>query len=146
MPPNEAFAPITLPLYASVVAAGFPSPADDYIERHLDLRQLLIPHPASTFLARAQGDSMIELGIHNGDILIVDRAVEPLHNDVVVAALDGDLVCKILDKQQQGLRSANQHYSFIAIAEMAELLIEGVVISSIRCHRMVNEFDNVRPS
>ncbi len=137
---------LMLPLYSSSVAAGFPSPADDYIERYLDLNSLLIPHPSSTFLARAQGDSMIELGIHNGDILIVDRAVEPQHKDVVVAALDGELVCKILDKVKQCLLPANNRYSAIAIAEMSELLIEGVVISSIRCHRLVNECDDVRVS
>ena len=136
--------PLLLPLYSSTVAAGFPSPADDYIERYLDLNLLLIPNPSSTFLARAQGESMIELGIHNGDILVVDRAVEPRHKDVVVAALDGELVCKILDKYQQCLRPANKQYSPIGVAEMSELLIEGVVISSIRCHRLVNEFEPER--
>jgi len=133
---------LLLPLYSSTVAAGFPSPADDYIERYLDLNLLLIPHPSSTFLARAQGDSMIDLGIHNGDILIVDRAVEPRHKDVVVAALDGELVCKTLDKYQQCLRPANKQYAPIGVAEMSDLLIEGVVIASIRCHRLVNEFES----
>jgi DNA polymerase V len=137
-------ATILLPLFQSTVSAGFPSPADDYIERYLDLNQLLIQNPSSTFLARARGDSMLEIGIHCGDILIVDRALEAQHKDIVVAALDGELVCKILDKHNQCLLPANQNYPAIPVNSLSEFIVEGVVISSIRCHRLVNEFEEVR--
>jgi len=136
--------PLLLPLYQSSVSAGFPSPADDYIERYLDLNELLIHHPSSTFLARAKGDSMIEIGIHCGDILIVDRAVTPQHLDVVVAALDGELVCKLLDTHHQCLLPANHDYHPINIGEMSDFMIEGVVVASIRCHRLVHEFEQQR--
>lgn len=132
--------PLALPFFQSTVSAGFPSPADDYIERYLDLNELLIQNPSSTFLARASGDSMLEIGIHSGDILIVDRAVEARHNDIVVAALDGELVCKILDKHQQCLLPANLNYKAIPISSLTDFMVEGVVIASIRCHRLVHEF------
>lgn len=132
---------LSLPLFQSRVSAGFPSPADDYIERYLDLNELLIQHPSSTFLARAQGDSMIEIGIHCGDILIVDRAVEASHLDVVVAALDGELVCKQLDTHHQRLLPANSQYPEIAIASLSDFMVEGVVVASIRCHRTIPDFE-----
>ncbi len=131
--------PLPLPFFQSTVSAGFPSPADDYIERYLDLNELLINNPSSTFLARARGDSMLEIGIHNDDILIVDRAVEVRHKDIVVAALDGELVCKILDKYQQCLLPANPNYDAIPISNLSDFMVEGVVIASIRCHRLVHE-------
>ncbi len=126
---------LRLPLYSSRVAAGFPSPADDYVDRFLDLNELLIEHPASTFLARAEGDSMLEVGIHDGDILIIDRSLTAKNNDVVIVVLNGELTCKLLDLTQRLLRPANQSYSVIEIPEIADFIIEGVVISSIRCHR-----------
>ena len=125
---------IALPLFIHAVPAGFPSPADDYLERSLDLNSYLIRHPAATYLARAKGNSMRGRGIFDGDLLIVDRSLEPQHNQIVIAALDGQLTCKILDKQQQCLRAANKDYSPIPIGEFSELIIEGVVIHSIRHH------------
>lgn len=131
---NRELTATPLPLFGSKVAAGFPSPADDYRENSLDLNQYLIKKPSATFMARAQGNSMIRLGIFDGDLLIIDRSIEPSHGQVVIAALNGDLVCKVLDKHQQQLLSANDQYPPIAINEEMALLIEGVVTYSIRSH------------
>ncbi len=123
-----------LPLYASRVAAGFPSPADDYVEDRLDLNRYLIRKPAATFFARADGDSMIGAGIHPGDLLIVDRSAKPAHQSVVVAALNGELTCKILDVHKRCLRSANPRYPPIPIQPGSDFAIEGVVLHSIHHH------------
>ncbi len=83
-----------LALYGSTVEAGFPSPADDYIEGQLDLNEYLIRHPAATFFVRVSGESMRDAGIFDGDLLLVDRALEPRNGQVVVAALSGELTVK----------------------------------------------------
>lgn len=87
---------VTCPLLLARVAAGFPSPADDYMDRPLDIAEHLIRHPEATFFLRAQGQSMIGAGIHDGDLLVVDRAVEPVHNKVAIVAVDGELTVKRL--------------------------------------------------
>lgn len=126
---------VLLPLFGTAVRAGFPSPADDFVETPLDIREHLIKHPSATFFARAEGDSMTGFGIFNGDLLIVDRALQPQHGDVVIAAIDGELTCKVLDMQEKLLRSGNVRYQPIELHDNAELLIEGVVIHSVRHHR-----------
>ncbi len=83
----------SFPLFSVAVSAGFPSPADDFMETPLDIREHLIKHPSATFFARAEGDSMTGFGIFSGDLLIVDRALQPQHGDVVIAAIDGELTC-----------------------------------------------------
>jgi DNA polymerase V len=127
---------LALPLFSSRVPAGFPSPADDFIESSLDLNEHLITHPSATFFCRVSGDSMIGLGIFNGDLLVIDRALEPKHHDVVLAAVDGELTCKLLDKDNRQLLAANKHYPAIAIRDEMELIIEGVVTHSIKAHRV----------
>lgn len=87
-----------LPLYVDKVSAGFPSPADDYIEKSLDLNQLLVQKPAATFFVRTQGESMIGVGIHPNDILVVDRPIEPVPGKIVICALNGELTVKRLDR------------------------------------------------
>ncbi len=123
------------PLYSATVRAGFPSPADDFVETPLDIREYLIKHPSATFFARAEGDSMTGFGIFSGDLLIVDRALQPQHGDVVIAAIDGELTCKMLDLHEQLLRAGNSRYPPIQLHDNAELLIEGVVAHSVRHHR-----------
>ena len=123
------------PLFSTRVQAGFPSPADDYLEATLDLNEHLIQHPAATFYCRVCGDSMTGVGIFEGDLLIVDRALTPRDGDVVLAALDGELTCKILDSQGRRLLAANKQYPPITIADGSSFEVEGVVISSIRRHR-----------
>ncbi|PTL89107.1 peptidase S24 [Halomonas litopenaei] len=90
-PPRTA-----LPLAATEVRAGFPSPADDYLEGQLDLVAHLVPHPSATFYLRAKGESMKGLGIFDGDLLIVDRSLEPCSGSVLIASVDGELTCKQL--------------------------------------------------
>jgi DNA polymerase V len=119
----------TLPLYVSKVQAGFPSPADDYIERSLDLNQHLLAHPDASFFLRVSGESMIGYGIHDGDLLIVDRAVNAKEGMIVIAALDGELTVKRLGRYKGGpaLLPGNSNYAPICIGEDQELIIWGVV-------------------
>jgi len=122
---------LLLPLYLSRVAAGFPSPADDYLDGGLDLNEHLIAHAAATYFARAEGDSMIELGIFSGDLLIVDRAVQAVDGDVVVVAVDGELTIKVLDLAHSRLLPANKRCRPIEIAPESQVDIEGVVIHAV---------------
>lgn len=123
------------PLYLSSVQAGVPFPVDDSIDSELDLLGFLVKHPSATFFCRVSGDSMEDAGIFDGDLLIVDRAVAAVHGDVVVAAVAGTLTCKYLDKNRHRLLPANERYRPIEIPEDSDLVIEGVVVHSIRCHR-----------
>ncbi len=126
---------LALPLFSSRVRAGFPSPADDFIDRALDLNEFLIRKPSATFFAWAEGDSLRDIGIANGDLLIIDRSAERCNGAVVVAALDGELTCKILDTRRGLLLSANENFPPIPISGREELIIEGVVTHSIRRHQ-----------
>jgi len=121
------------PLFLSRVPAGFPSPADDYIEGKLDLNKHLIKHPAATFFVRVIGDSMVEAGIYSGDLLIVDRALEAVDNNIVVAILNGELTVKRM-KHVHGqlfLVPENKDYSPIHVLEESDFEIWGVVSSVI---------------
>ena len=131
--PARACSSLELPLYATKVAAGFPSPADDYVEGTLDLNEYLVKRPAATFFVRVTGDSMIGAGIHPGDILIVDRSLEPVDGKIVIAVLDGELTVKRL-RRRDGvvyLVAENEHYPLIAISEEMDFMIWGVVTSVI---------------
>lgn len=118
-----------LPLYTCAVQAGLPSPADDYIEGELDLNKYLIKHPTATFFVKATGDSMINAGIHHGDILIVDRSLEAQHGKIVIAAVDGNLTVKRLQKNSKGARLVpeNDEFEPICINEDNDVVIWGVV-------------------
>ncbi|MBA2652783.1 MAG: translesion error-prone DNA polymerase V autoproteolytic subunit [Tatlockia sp.] len=117
------------PFYSSKVRAGFPSPADDYIERYLDLNDHLIKHPAGTFFVRASGDSMTGAGIHNGDLLVVDRSIQAANGNIVIAALNGELTVKRLSQSKDRLQllPENSNYPPIEINEGQDLVIWGVV-------------------
>lgn len=134
--PRQPATNLQLPCFLTLAPAGFPSPADDYIDRKLDLNEYLIKHPAATFFCRVAGDSMTGVGIFDGDLLIVDRAVKATQGDVVLATIDGELTCKILDVNNKRLLAANNSYDPIPLGEDADLQIEGVVIHSIRQHRV----------
>ncbi len=123
------------PLYLSKVPAGFPSPADDYVDKGLDLNEYLISHPSATFFSVVSGESMEGEGIYDGDILVVNRALEAVDGDVVVAVLNGELSCKLLDAKRRRLLSSHPNYPPLSVCEGSELVIEGVVPFSIRCHR-----------
>jgi DNA polymerase V len=122
-----------LPVFLGRLPAGFPSPADDYIEGKLDLNRHLIKHPAATFFVRVSGDSMIEAGIHTGDILVVDRSLEAVDGNVIVAALDGELTVKRLSREGETLRllPANKDYQAIEIRTQQTFEIWGVVTNVI---------------
>jgi DNA polymerase V len=124
-------AALRLPFFSAHVPAGFPSPADDYIETGLDLNEYLVKHPSSTFLARASGDSMTQAGILDGALLVVDKSLTPKSGNVVIAAINGELTCKILDIEHRLLRAANPSYPSISLDEDTDLLIEGVVVHAI---------------
>jgi DNA polymerase V len=115
------------------VSAGFPSPAEDYIEGKLDLNRYLIKHPAATFFVRVTGDSMIEAGIHPGDLLIVDRAISPTSGKIVIAVIDGELTVK---RVQQGkdkllLVPCNRKYAPLQVHAEMDFRIWGVVTNVI---------------
>lgn len=117
------------PLFLASVSAGFPSPAEDYIEGRLDLNRHLIKHPAATFFVRVAGDSMIGAGIHPGDILVVDRALEPQDSNVVIAVIDGELTVKRISQRHGKLFLVpdNQAYEPLEILEEMEFEVWGVV-------------------
>ncbi|WP_035076090.1 LexA family protein [Maridesulfovibrio zosterae] len=118
-----------IPFFLSGVSAGFPSPADDYIDKKMDLNDHLIKHPAATFFVRAYGDSMRDANITSGDILIVDRSLDALHNSIVIAVLDGELTVKRLKLKDRGIYLApeNPDYPLLEITEETSFEVWGVV-------------------
>ena len=122
-----------VPLFAHTVRAGFPSPADDYVADTLDLNEHLMPRKEASFLLRAKGDSMLGAGIHDGDILIVDRSLTPANGRIVIAALDGQFTVKRLEKKRGKIRllPANPEFEPIEIGDEQELQIWGVVTNVI---------------
>jgi DNA polymerase V len=126
--------PATAPLYASQPAAGFPAPGDDVVEKPLDLNDLLIDNPTATFFVRVTGDSMEGAKIFAGDILVVDRSVDPVDGSIVVAAVFGELVVKRLKKYPQKvcLVSEQEGYEPITVSDVDDIYIWGVVVGSAR--------------
>ncbi len=124
----------SIPIYMDRISAGFPSPADDYVESALDLNQLMVKNPAATFMVRVSGDSMIEAGIHNKDILVVDRSTEAAHGHIVIAVLDGELTVKrlYLKNGECQLRPENASYAPIRVHAEQDLHIWGVVTGVVR--------------
>jgi DNA polymerase V len=116
-------------LFLVPVSAGYPSPADDYLDGALDLNQHLITHPTATFFVRVAGESMREAGIHSGDVLIVDRALTPTDGSVVIAVVNGELTVKRLAKRhgQLMLMPENQQYPPLPITETTTFEVWGVV-------------------
>lgn len=131
--PADPLSQVSLPLFTSKVPAGFPSPANDYIEKNLDLNELIIQKPAATFFVRAKGDSMLGAGIHSNDILVVDRSIEPVSGKIVICALNGELTVKRLvqENEQWKLRAENPAYPDFLLTEDLELVIWGVVTNVI---------------
>lgn len=122
----------SIPLFLEGVSAGFPSPAQDFIECALDLNELCITHPAATFFVRVKGESMIGAGIYSGDILVVNKALTPHHNDIVIASLDGEYTVKQLSLKPAGLIAHNPAYKPIWLNDLSQLEIFGVVTNIVR--------------
>ena len=122
---------------APELRAGFPSPAEEYLQDSLDFNRDLIKHPESTFYGRVIGDSMIDAGINDGDIAVIDRAEDPEDGDVVVAFIDNEFTVKFLDltHRKEGwieLKPANKHFKPIRIDDTDNFMVWGVVIYTIK--------------
>ena len=119
--------------FDSPIYAGFPSPADDFLEKKLDLNEYLIKNPAATFFIRVRGSSMIQAGIFSGDILIVDRSLEPENNAIVVVVIDGEFTVKRLQTSGGQIRliAENRNYKPIKVTEEMEFQVWGVVTNVI---------------
>ena len=124
---------VVRPLFLSDVSAGFPSPADDYIERNLDLNEHLIQNPAATFFVRVGGDSMTGAGINHGDILIVDRSLDPANGKIIIAIVNGELTVKRLVKTADScnLIAENPAYESIEVSTDSDFEVWGVVTFAI---------------
>ena len=123
--------------YIGSIFCGFPSPSQDYMDKTLDFKKEIIPHPAATFYGTAEGDSMIGAGIEEGDILVIDKSLDPRDGDIVVARLNGHNVAKYLDLSKKHLGiiklvSANPRYHDIVMHEGDVLYIIGVVSNIIK--------------
>ena len=129
--------PLVLPVGGDVVRAGFPSPAEDFHVDRLDLTAILVTHPQATFLLRLRGDSMKVAGLFDGDLLVVNRALKPVHQDVVVAVVDGEFTCKSLWLKygRMKLVAANPTYPEIVPKDGQTVEIWGVVTASIKRFR-----------
>ena len=124
---------LSVGLHLTSIEAGFPSPADDHLDVALDLNEYLIKHPSSTFYIYVKGDSMINNGIYNGDIIIVDRSLTPKTKDIVVAVIDGEFTVKKMYKKNSNiyLNPGNKNYKSIYIDSDMDFQIWGVVTHSI---------------
>ena len=123
--------------FAQAVKAGFPSPAEDYMGESLDFNRDLIRNPEATFYALVEGDSMMDVGICDGDIAVIDKSLEPQHGDVVVGFIDKEFTVKFLDltHKDEGwieLRPANKEFSPMRIDESSNFRVWGVVIYTIK--------------
>lgn len=126
---HEEGTPVAIPSFLSAVRAGFPSPAEDYIEKKLDINELVVQHPAATFFVRVEGDSMVDAGIRSGDILVVDRSMEAKSGKIVVAVVNGEFTVKRLKMDSKGvfLLPENPRYPPIKVEEGSECSVWGVV-------------------
>ena len=130
---KECSSTFLIPLVKETIAAGFPSPAEDYIELGIDLNKYLIKNPISTFFLRVSGNSMNNAGIYNDDLLIIDRSINPNPGHIVVALLDGEFTLKRLIKKQDNyyLKADKENYPAINLYEYIDIQIWGVAIYSI---------------
>ena len=124
-------------MLAPGIRAGFPSPAEDYLQESLDFNRDLIRHPEATFYGQVSGDSMVDMGINEGDIVVIDRSLEPQNGDVVVGFVNRDFTIKFLDltHKDEGyieLRPANKKYKPIRIDADDDFEVWGVVVWTIK--------------
>lgn len=124
---------LPMPLVLESLCAGFPSPADDYLDDNIDLTRVLMPNRPATFLWRVGGHSMIEAGIYDGDLLVVDRSLKPQHNDIVVAVVNGERSLKRLNLRgaRPNLVCENKNFPEFLVPDGAEIEIWGVVRCNI---------------
>lgn len=134
--PDQGVSTVRVPLMGPSLCAGFPSPADDFVENALELPRWLVPNPPATFLWRISGDSMRDAGIFDGDLACVDRSLKPGHGSVVVAAVDGEMSIKrmVVEGNRARLAFNNADLPVYALEELAEAAIWGVVRFTVRWH------------
>ena len=125
----ENFSLGDIPLYGDAVPAGFPSPADDYLDMDLNLHDYLVQHPSATFCVKAIGDSMVDAGIKSSDVMVIDRALTPKNNDIILAVIDGEFTVKRIKKNDDELYliPANENYRPVKITEDMDFQVWGVV-------------------
>ena len=116
-------------LYGDGVPAGFPSPADDYLDMDLNSHDYLVQHPSATFCVRAIGDSMVDAGIQSSDVMVIDRALTPKNNDIILAVVNGEFTVKRIKKSEDELylMPANENYKPMKITEEMNFQVWGVV-------------------
>lgn len=126
-----------LPYADEGIQAGFPSPAQDYINESIDLNNELVKHPAATFFGRVSGDSMIEEGIEEGDILVIDKSLEPINGDLAVCCVDGEFTLKriSIEKNRIKLMPSNSAYPPIVVTAENQFAIWGIVTYTIKKNR-----------
>ncbi|WP_047238146.1 LexA family protein [Chromobacterium subtsugae] len=126
-----------VPLVLSPVRAGFPSPADDYLDDNINLHEYLVDDPPATFIVRVRGESMIGAGIADGDLLVVNKGLTPAHGDIVVAVIDGEFTVKRLHSRGGScvLMPENPAYAPIILHSGQELLVWGVVTGAVKKFR-----------
>lgn len=125
---------LELPLITSGISAGFPSPADDFLDAAIDLNKALIKHPATTFCGRVKGNSMKDLGIHNGDLMIIDKSLQPKNGAVAVCYIDGEFTVKTIKLEAEccWLVPANDKYKPIKVTKDNDFIIWGIVTNVIK--------------
>lgn len=124
----ETASALALP-FAEAISAGFPSPAADYLEMSLDLNKELVSNPSATFYGRVKGSSMIDAGIHDGDILVIDKSLEPANNRKAVCFIDGQFTLKTLKvvKGEVWLKPENEKYPPIKVTPDNDFMVWGIV-------------------
>lgn len=122
------------PMFPFAISAGFPSPAADFVDIAIDLNKQLIKHPSSTFFGRVKGESMKDVGINDGDLMIIDKSLEFVDNKIAVCFIDGEFTLKRIkkDKDCLWLMPANEEYSPIRVTEDNELIVWGIVTYVIK--------------
>lgn len=125
---------LELPYISAGISAGFPSPALDFIDLSIDLNRHLIKHPSSTFYGRVKGNSMIDAGIHDGDLLVIDKSLDPADDKIAVCYIDGEFTLKRIrfEKDCCWLMPANEAYQPIKVTEDNDFLIWGIVTHVIK--------------
>lgn len=131
---------IIVPLYDTCIPAGFPSPAQDYMEEDIDLQKLLVQHPLATFIVKVKGESMVNDFIPEGALLVVDKSIKPKHNDIIVGVVNGEFTVKrmLRSGQQVVLQPANPSFKPLHITEEMNFIVWGVVIQIIIDPKKIN--------
>lgn len=130
----EVVEELFLPVLSAGISAGFPSPAMDFMDVSIDLNQLMIKHPSATFFGRVQGTSMLDAGISDGDLLVIDRSLSPANNKIAVCFIDGEFTIKRIQKEVDccWLMPANEKYKPIKVTKDNDFLVWGIVTHVIK--------------